>query len=347
MDARSLDLRRGGRHRWRRPIRPAAGRRVARGDPPRPGRGRSWSSRSCCSSWPGSSLVAGIEATDPTTPVIARPGRRGRVDGDSGNRTYATMHGALLVHVRRDFEDDNGNGIEDEGERRIVWYYWLVDRDARAGVTVRSTRPPEVALHVSRDRGSSSTNRAIRRGGLRGIRRRSESCRPHDRTGRSSSTPPTRVGGARTLDLAWTPRCPRTGTSVELTGARLGVVRRGLLARRRTATRCATSTSSDLFEFARLRPGLAARHPRAGSRLPGVHRGGHDDRAPPSRGACRRRREARRAASTSTPSTSTSRIGTSSTRQAAAGSAPLAFALAAALAGAGRDRSSSASPAAT
>jgi hypothetical protein len=61
----------------------------------------------------------------------------------SGDRTYSTIHGALSSTYAEYFSDDNANGIEDAGEGALVWYYWLVDRDARAGVTVRSTRPPE------------------------------------------------------------------------------------------------------------------------------------------------------------------------------------------------------------
>jgi hypothetical protein len=52
------------------------------------------------------------------------------------------MSGSVHAVYVETFLDDNDNGVEDEDERGIAWYYWLVDPDDRAGVTVRSTRPP-------------------------------------------------------------------------------------------------------------------------------------------------------------------------------------------------------------
>ena len=90
----------------------------------------------------GMLVVAGLEATDPSTPVTLGPADVAASTA-LGDRTYSTIHGALSSTYAEYFSDDNANGTEDEGEETTVWYYWLIDRDARAGVTVRSTRPPE------------------------------------------------------------------------------------------------------------------------------------------------------------------------------------------------------------
>jgi len=104
--------------------------------------------------WPGSLLVAavlvilavilvvaGFEATDPTTPVSLAPADVA-VARNLRDRTYATMTGSISAAYVETYADDNGNGIEDKGENGLGWYYWLVEPEARTGVTVRSTRPP-------------------------------------------------------------------------------------------------------------------------------------------------------------------------------------------------------------
>ena len=226
MDARSLDFRRGGRHRWRRPIRPGAGRRVAARDrhdaagvapggrgPVAPGRDarrrRSGGDRP-------------VDAGDP------RPGRRGRVDRDSGTGPTPRSTVRCRRPTRSTSATTTANGIEDEGEETIVWYYWLVDRDARAGVTVRSTRPPE-ALFTFRGSGILIDEPRYPR---------EVYAEYGDEASRAGLTIEPAVvldttnglAGART-PISLDAPLPRTGTPVELTGARLGVVRRGLLAR--------------------------------------------------------------------------------------------------------------------
>lgn len=90
-------------------------------------------------------LVAGVEATDPPTPIPLEPSAVSR-SSDLGNRTYATMQGSISSVYVETFEDDNQNGSEDAGENGIAWYYWLVNPEDRTGVTVRSPRPPEAVF---------------------------------------------------------------------------------------------------------------------------------------------------------------------------------------------------------
>jgi hypothetical protein len=93
-------------------------------------------------------VLAGLEATDPPTPVQLEPSALSRTR-DLGNRTYAAMHGSISSAYVETFEDTNGNSIEDSGENGIAWYYWLVDPADRSGITVRSTRPPEAVFRFS------------------------------------------------------------------------------------------------------------------------------------------------------------------------------------------------------
>jgi len=114
----------------------------------------SGSRRGFATTWPGSVLVvslllmlavllvlAGGEATDPTTPVPLAPADVATAR-QLADRTYATMQGSISTAYVETFEDANGNGVEDGGEDGVAWYYWLVDPVKRTGVTVRSTRPP-------------------------------------------------------------------------------------------------------------------------------------------------------------------------------------------------------------
>ena len=89
--------------------------------------------------------LAGLEATDPQTPVPLEPSAVSRAT-DLRDRTYATVRGSISSAYVETFEDTNGNGIEDSGENSIAWYYWLVDPSVRAGITVRSTRPPDAVF---------------------------------------------------------------------------------------------------------------------------------------------------------------------------------------------------------
>ena len=163
-------------------------------------------------------VLAGLEATDPPTPVILAPADVSR-SRDMGDRTFTTIHGAFSSAYAEYFSDDNDNGLEDEGEATLVWYYWLVDRDARAGVTVRSTRPPEAFFtfhasgvlidisHYTREPVAEYEGEAIRAG---------LTIEPDLVLDTTNGFGPART----TLDLAGP--MPRRGTSVELTGARLG-----------------------------------------------------------------------------------------------------------------------------
>ena len=87
-------------------------------------------------------MLAGVEAGDPTTPRSLDPAEVAGGAADPGERAYAAMDGSLLTTWVETFEDGNDNGIEDADEHGIAWYYWLVDPEARRGVTVRSTRSP-------------------------------------------------------------------------------------------------------------------------------------------------------------------------------------------------------------
>ena len=163
-------------------------------------------------------ILAGLEATDPSTPVSLAPAEVASARALS-DRTFSTIHGALSSTYAEYFSDDNANGVEDAGEGVLVWYYWLVDRDARSGVTVRSTRPPE-SLFTFRGSGVLIDAPAYAR----------ESFDPYDDDARRAglSIEPAVVldttrglaDAPAPLDLAGT--LPPTGTTVELNGARLG-----------------------------------------------------------------------------------------------------------------------------
>lgn len=163
-------------------------------------------------------ILAGLEATDPSAPVSLAPADVASSQG-LGDRTYSTIHGALSSTYAEYFSDDNANGVEDAGESVLVWYYWLVDRDARAGVTVRSSRPPE-SLFTFHGSGVLIDAPAYAR----------ESFDPYDDDAQRAglSIEPSVVldttngfaGAPTALDLSGT--LPPTGTTVELSGARLG-----------------------------------------------------------------------------------------------------------------------------
>ena len=163
-------------------------------------------------------VLAGLEATDPSTPVSLRPADIAS-SSTLGDRTFSTIHGALSSTYAEYFSDDNANGVEDTGEAILTRYYWLVDPKTRAGVTVRSSRPPE-SLFTFRGSGVLIDSPAYAR----------ESFDPYDddaqRAGLSIEptvvldTTTSSAGAPTPLDLAGA--LPATGTSVDLTGARLG-----------------------------------------------------------------------------------------------------------------------------
>ena len=165
-------------------------------------------------------------ATDPRRPRGHRPldpglvgARRGRLVAGSRRPDVLDDPWRPLVDLRRVLQRrqrERGRGCR---RGRLVWYYWLVDRDARAGVTVRSTRPPE-SLFTFRGSGVLIDEPAYAR----------ESFDPYDddaqRAGLSIEpdvvldTTNGFTDAPAALDLAGP--LPPTGTTVELSGARLG-----------------------------------------------------------------------------------------------------------------------------
>ncbi len=166
----------------------------------------------------GMLVVAGLEATDPSTPVTLAPADVA-ASRDLGDRTYSTIHGALSSTYAGYFSDDNQNGLEDEGEEALVWYYWLVDRDARAGVTVRSTRPPE-ALFTFRGTGILISEPHYPREVYEEYDDEASRAELAIEPGVVLDTTNGLVGARTLIDL--NDPLPRAGTPVELTGARLG-----------------------------------------------------------------------------------------------------------------------------
>ncbi len=76
-------------------------------------------------------VLAGLEATDPATPVRSRrPLRRWPRPGRSvvRDRRWVRLRGATPSISRT-----TTNRVQDEGERTNEWYYWLVDPTTRAG----------------------------------------------------------------------------------------------------------------------------------------------------------------------------------------------------------------------
>src|SRR6476469_1695519 len=163
-------------------------------------------------------ILAGLEATDPSTPVSLAPAEIA-ASRTLGDRTYSTIHGALSSTYAEYFSDDNANGVEDAGEAILTRYYWLVDPKTRTGVTVRSARPPE-SLFTFRGSGVLIDAPAYAR----------ESFDPYDDDARRAglSIEPAvvldatngSVGSPAPLDLAGV--LPTAGTSVDLSGSRLG-----------------------------------------------------------------------------------------------------------------------------
>jgi hypothetical protein len=166
----------------------------------------------------GMLVLAGLEATDPSAPVTLAPADVA-ASNVLGDRTYTTIHGALSSAYAEYFSDDNENGVEDQGEATLVWYYWLVDRDARTGVTVRSTRPPE-ALFTFRGDGVLIDDPLYSR----------EIYEEYDDAATRAGltivpavvldTTNGQVGTRRQIELG--DPLPRVGTPIDLTGSRLG-----------------------------------------------------------------------------------------------------------------------------
>lgn len=95
-------------------------------------------------------VLAGLEVADDPSPralgaaaVIADPGL--------GDRVYATVEGSVSFDYVETFFDANGNEEKDPDEISTEWFYFLVDPVSNAGVTVRSTRPPENVVNDALD----------------------------------------------------------------------------------------------------------------------------------------------------------------------------------------------------
>jgi hypothetical protein len=165
-------------------------------------------------------VAAGLEVTDPTTPVTLDPAAVATAR-DLGDRTYSTMTGVLSTTWIETFLDGNGNGVEDGDETGVAWYYWLVDPVGRRGVTVRSTRSP---AEIYTYRGSGVLIADPKYGvedyqpytdELAGLGITVEGGLVLDATGAVGTTLPIDPGGS----------LPPAGTAVELTGSRMGAYR--------------------------------------------------------------------------------------------------------------------------
>ena len=209
-------------------------------------------------------VVAGLEATDPSTPADARrPAEVARVGGRSATGPTRRSTASLLDDLRRDLQRrQRATGSRTPTSTASPGIYWLVDPRRPA----RRDRPLDAAaggdLHVRRVAGSSSTTPSYRRA-------RTPSCfddeveprRAHDRPGDRHRRDRRRSGD----DRAARPRpdrCPADGHAGRGRAARgLGVVSSRSARHDPTATGAATTTSSDRVEVARLRPGVPARDP--------------------------------------------------------------------------------------
>lgn len=94
--------------------------------------------------------LVGLEASDDPNPV-AFEAEHLATSSELGNRTYATVEGALHGTYVETYLDENANETQDPGEQAEAWFYFLVDPTTRAGLTVRSTRPPNdvFVLHAT------------------------------------------------------------------------------------------------------------------------------------------------------------------------------------------------------
>ncbi len=110
-------------------------------------------------------VLAGLEVTDDPSPRVLAAGA---IVTDTGlpDRLYATVSGSVSPDYVETFFDLNGNGTKEAGEVTAEWYYFLVDPDTFAGVTVRSMRPPEELV--------SADDFALEPGTFTGMLRRDE-----------------------------------------------------------------------------------------------------------------------------------------------------------------------------
>ena len=92
-------------------------------------------------------VSSGLEAADAPIARVLGPAVG---ETDLGNHAFATMSGSVSSGYVETYFDTNANDVRDDGEATAAWYYFLVDPTTRAGVTVRSKRPPTDVFQVRR-----------------------------------------------------------------------------------------------------------------------------------------------------------------------------------------------------
>jgi hypothetical protein len=95
-------------------------------------------------------VLAGLEVADDPSPR-ALGAATITTDPGLGERLYATVAGSVSFDYVETFFDANGNEERDPGEISTEWFYFLVDPISNAGVTVRSSRPPDVVVNDALD----------------------------------------------------------------------------------------------------------------------------------------------------------------------------------------------------
>ena len=188
----------------------------------------------------GMLVVAGLEATDPSTPVTLGPAD---VAASTRAREPDLLHDPRVAVVdvrrvlqRRQRERHRGRG---RGDPRLVL---LARRPRRSGRRHRALDEASGgALHVSRDRDPDRANRAIAARSTRTTA--TKRVVPGSRSSRRSSSTRRRVAGSADADLDLAAPLPRDRHSRRADRRTARRLRRGLHATIRTTTRCATPTS--------------------------------------------------------------------------------------------------------
>lgn len=107
-------------------------------------------------------VLAGLEVADDSSPRVLGAATV-TTDQGLGERAYATVEGSVSFDYVETFIDANGNEERDAGEFSTEWFYFLVDPVSNAGVTVRSTRPPEDVVNDALDLTPASFTGMLRR----------------------------------------------------------------------------------------------------------------------------------------------------------------------------------------
>ena len=90
-------------------------------------------------------VLEGLEVADRPAPM-ALPAAAFTTGTSFGDQVHATVDGVVTPDYVEMFVDADGDGVKDDDEMVVEWFYFLVDPDSFTGVTVRSTRPPEEVL---------------------------------------------------------------------------------------------------------------------------------------------------------------------------------------------------------